>query len=90
MNHPNSTDFSWFNKRAIEAISKGQTKHQIHKLLEYPDILNNPSTPLSVVECYFLLRDNEFHTLHYIITHVLKDKFTAKEIGEAMKIYMLS
>lgn len=56
---------------------------------DYPDILNDPSTPLKVVECYFLLRDNEFHTLHYIVTHVLKDSFSAEEIGEAMKIYML-
>lgn len=55
----------------------------------YPDILNNPETPLRVVECYFLLRENEFHTLHYIITHVLKSKFSAEEIGEAMRIYML-
>lgn len=60
-----------------------------HVSQSYPDTLNNPETPLSVVECYFLLRDNEFHTLHYIVTHVLKDSFSAEEIAEAMKIYML-
>lgn len=63
----------------------------LHTLPEqgYPDILNDPETPLKVVECFFLLRDNEFHTLHYIVTQVLKGKFSAEEIGEAMKIYML-
>lgn len=62
----------------------------MHNLAEYPDILNNPDTPLKVVECFLLLRDNDFHTLHYIITHVLKGKFSAEEIGEAMRIYMMS
>ena len=81
-------DFQKFNKKAIENISQGVTKHGIHTLLEYPDTLNDPETPLRVVECYFLLRENELHTLYRVSEILSKAGFTAEEIGAACKIYM--
>jgi hypothetical protein len=46
------------------------------------------SDDIKIAECYFLLCDNDMHTLHYIVKQVLGDKFTPHEIGEAMKLYM--
>lgn len=51
-------------------------------LIEHPEI--------HVVECYFLLEENEFHTLPYIAQLLKKAGFSAHEIAEAMKIYMES
>lgn len=55
---------------------------------QIPDILNEPETPLRVVQCYFLLRENEFHTLYRVSEILSKAGFTAEEIGAACKIYM--
>lgn len=83
----------FFKRPASDHLENGAgyTKHSMYPPTQsYPDILNDPETPISVVEIYFLLRDNEFHTLHYIVEKVLGNKFKAEDIGAAMKIYMES
>lgn len=51
-------------------------------------ISTDTSNDIKIAECYFLLCDNDMHTLHYIVERVLGNKFTPYEIGEAMKLYM--
>lgn len=54
----------------------------MERLIEHPEI--------RVVDCYFILESLQFHTLPYIAEHLIKAKFTAHKIAEAMKLYMES
>lgn len=58
-----------------------QTNPALYKtLIDHPEI--------RVVDCYFHLEANQFHTMWHVVEKLLTSGFTRQEISEAFKIYM--